>query len=257
MSTPVLSASTREVVVDRVGAGRAGPVVADLARAQPHEGLRLDLDGLRAEVGDDVGRRAEEQVADEDRRGVAVGGVGAGGAAAHVGLVHDVVVVERGEVGQLDPGRRGHDALVDAVAELGRQQGEQRPEPLAAGRGEVRAGLRDERVVVVDPGRDERVDGGEPVGELHPQPLGGARQLEHRRGAALGRFRRHRRHSRNCEALLAISSRKPGTMPSTTVAATPTVIATRGADRGREHDDDLLVCHQPASVKYMSTISRT
>ena len=131
-----------EVVVDRVGAGRAGPVVADLARAQPHEGLRLDLHGLRAEVGDDVGRRAEEQVADEDRGGVAVGGVGAGGAAAHVGLVHDVVVVERGEVGQLDPGRGRDDALVDAVAELGREQGQQRPEPLAAGRGEVRAGLR-------------------------------------------------------------------------------------------------------------------
>ena len=61
-----------EVVVDRVGALGRGPVVADLARAQPHEGLRLDLDRLGAEVGDDLGGLAEEQVADQDRRRVAV-----------------------------------------------------------------------------------------------------------------------------------------------------------------------------------------
>ena len=102
--------------------------------------------------------------------------------------------------------------------------------PPAAVRWELAS--RDERVVVVDPVRDERVDGGEPVGEPHPQPLGGARELEHRGGAALSRFRRHRRHSRNCEALLAISRRKLGTMPSTTVATTPTVIAIVGPIEG-------------------------
>ena len=37
------------------------------------------------------------------------------------------------------------------VAELGGEQHQQRPEPLAAGLDEVRAGLGDERVVVVDP----------------------------------------------------------------------------------------------------------
>ena len=121
------------------GQGRSSRICPEHSRTKVCAWI---LTACGAEVGDDVGRRAEEQVADQDRRGVAVGGVGAGGAAAHVGLVHDVVVVERGEVGQLDPGRRGDDALVDAVAELGREQREQRPEPLAAGRGEVRAGLR-------------------------------------------------------------------------------------------------------------------
>ena len=82
--------------------------------------------------------RAEEHVADQDGRGVAVLGVGAGGPAADVGLVHDVVVVQRGEVGQLDAGGRRDDVAVDAGAELGGQQREQRPEPLAAGLDEVR-----------------------------------------------------------------------------------------------------------------------
>ena len=242
-----------EVVVDRVGAGRARPVVADLARAQPHEGLGLDLDGLRPEVGDDVGGRAEEQVTDEDGGGVAVGGVRAGRPAAHVGLVHDVVVVERGQVGELDPGGRRDDAVVDAVAQLGRQQREQRPEPLAARGGEVRVRLGQEGVLGVDPLRDERVDGGEPLGELRAQPLRGTGQLEHRGGAPLRRFRRHRRHSRNCEALLAISRRNPGTMPSTTVAATPKVIATVEPIDGVSTTTSSPV----GSVKYMSTMRRT
>ena len=61
-----------EVVVDRVGALGAGRSSRICPGAQPHEGLRLDQDGLGAEVGDDLGGLAEEQVADQDRRGVAV-----------------------------------------------------------------------------------------------------------------------------------------------------------------------------------------
>ena len=226
-----------EVVVDGVDALGAGPVVADLARAEAHERLGLDLDGLGTEVGDDVGGRAEEQVADEDRRGVAVGGVGARGAASHVGLVHDVVVVQRGEVGQLDAGRGRDDPLVDAVAELGREQREQRPEPLAPCGGEVRAGLGDERVLVVDPGLDEPVDGGEPLAEPGPQPVGGTGQLEHRRGAALGRTGGRLGHRRNSEAELARSSASPGMTPASTVTRTPDGDGHRRGDRRRQRDD--------------------
>ena len=81
------------------------------------------------------------------------------------GLVHDVVVVERGQVGQLDddarPGRRlGASGSPNCAA----SSDEQRAEPLAAGVDQVARGLGDERVVardglvqrastVVEPGR--------------------------------------------------------------------------------------------------------
>ena len=57
--------------------GGQGPVVADLPGAEPHERLRLDEDRLGAQPGDQLGRLAEEQVADEDRRRVVVLRVGA------------------------------------------------------------------------------------------------------------------------------------------------------------------------------------
>ena len=66
--------------------------------------------------------------------------------AAQVGLVHDVVVVERGEVGQLDDAGRGDDLVgVGVVAHLGGQQHQQRPEPLAAGVHQVAGRLGHER----------------------------------------------------------------------------------------------------------------
>src|SRR5699024_4638716 len=99
---------------------------------------------------DDPGGGAEEQVTDEDRGGVAEAGVGALHAPAQLRLVHDVVVVERGQVGQLDPDGGVDHPLVPAVPDLAGQQGQQRPEALAAGGHQVPGGLGDERVVVVD-----------------------------------------------------------------------------------------------------------
>ena len=86
----------------------------------------------------------EEQVPDEDRRGISVCRIGARHPAAHERLVHDVVVVERGEVGQLDAGRGGDHRLVPPGPELGCEQGEQRPEPLATRSDEVVRGRGDE-----------------------------------------------------------------------------------------------------------------
>ena len=66
-------------------------------------------------------------------------------------------------MGQLDPGGRRDDALVHARADLGGQQGEQRPEPLAPRLGEVHRGPGDERVGVVDLGAQPGVDRVQPL----------------------------------------------------------------------------------------------
>ena len=65
-------------------------------------------------------------------------------------LVHDVVVVERGEVGQLDHDGGRDDPGAAGVAELGGEQHQQRAEPLAAGLDQVQRRLGDERVAALD-----------------------------------------------------------------------------------------------------------
>ena len=90
-----------QVVLDRVGLARPDRL-GDLTAHQPGERARLDPHRLRAEVGGDVGGPGEQVVAGEDRDRVAPAGVGRRGTAADRGLVHHVVVVERGQVGQLD-----------------------------------------------------------------------------------------------------------------------------------------------------------
>ena len=61
--------------------------------------------------------------------------------AADVGLVHHVVVVQRGEVGQLDRHRGRDHPRIARVTELRGQQYQDRPEPLAAGLDQVPRGL--------------------------------------------------------------------------------------------------------------------
>ena len=124
--------------------------------------------------------------------------------AAQRRLVHDVVVVERREVGQLDDDGGGHDAGRGRVAELRGQQHEQRPEPLAAGVDQVPGGLGDERVVALDRLAQQLLD-------LRPDPAriaasSAGRRVEAERRAA----RRRQRHGlhvsgRSCEAWSARS----------------------------------------------------
>ena len=98
-----------EVVGDRVLAGLGADGLLDLAGDQPLERLRLDPHGLRAEVGEQVRRPGEQQVAGQDGDAVGPPAVGAGRTPPHGGLVHDVVVVQRRQVGQLaDHGRPDH-----------------------------------------------------------------------------------------------------------------------------------------------------
>ncbi len=91
-----------QVVRDRVLAVARADGLVQLAEAQALERVGLEAEGALAEPRDDLARAREQQVAGEDRDGVAPDRLGAGHAAAHLRLIHDVVVVERGEVGDLD-----------------------------------------------------------------------------------------------------------------------------------------------------------
>ena len=62
----------------------------------------------------------------------------------------------------------------------GAQQGEQRPQPFAAGLEQVRRRGRDELVVVVDGGVQQSVDPLEAIGQVLGQLRGHAGQREHR-----------------------------------------------------------------------------
>ena len=135
-----------EVVGQRVLVGAGLDGLEDLALDQPGEGLGLDAHRVGAEQRGELGGLREQEVAGQDRDEVVPAGVGRLRAAAQVGLVHHVVVVERADVGDLHDAGRG-DHVVDArvVTGLGGQQHQQRPEPLAAGVEQVRGRLGDER----------------------------------------------------------------------------------------------------------------
>jgi hypothetical protein len=107
--------------------------LGDLPLAQLGQGARHDAGHLDAQVGGQLRGPGEQVVAGQDRDGVVPPGVRATGCRGGRGLVDHVVVVERGEVDELDD-----DAGVDQlgprrVAEVAGERDQQRPEPLAAG----------------------------------------------------------------------------------------------------------------------------
>ena len=205
-----------EVVLERVLAGAGLERLEDLSLDQPGEGLRLDAYGVGAQLGGQLGGLREQEVAGEDRDVVVPAGVGRHRSTAQLGLVHHVVVIERGEVGELDDARRGdHVVDVGMLAGLGRQQHEQRPEPLAAGLHQVAGGLGHEARPAADVSRQRLLDLGEPILQTRGQPLVENRESEARTVA---------RHLRNCPASPARLSTGPGMTPRTRVAAAPTAM---------------------------------
>ena len=80
-----------------------------LALAQPADGGGEQPGDLGAERRGDLRRLGQQVVAGEDRLEVAPPGVDALDGAAGVGVVHDVVVVERAEVHQLHRDCTAHD----------------------------------------------------------------------------------------------------------------------------------------------------
>ena len=129
-----------------------------LPEHEPLERVGLQPDRAVAVARHDLARAGEQQVAGEDGDAVAPDRVGAGHAAALVGGIHHVVVVERAEVGHLE--RRGavDDLVGRAVAELGGQQREHRAHALAAGVVEVAARGVGERVGDAQLALEARVD---------------------------------------------------------------------------------------------------
>ena len=108
-----------------------GPHLGDLALAQQAQGVGQQAGDLGAERGGDLGRAGQEEVAGHDGDEVAPAGVDALHVAAHQGLVHDVVVVERGQVDELDRhrplqvvggGRPGDPPVAAARARPGRRR---------------------------------------------------------------------------------------------------------------------------------------
>ena len=116
----------------------------DLAVAHRGDGSGQELRDLGAEVGRDLRGPGEQVVAGEDGDRVVPPGVRAGPASPEVGLVDDVVVIQRGEVGELDGHGSGHEPGVGRVAEVPGQEHEHGAEPLAAGLDEVRRRLGQE-----------------------------------------------------------------------------------------------------------------
>ena len=89
-------------MLDRVVALARADGLVQLPEHEPLEGVGLQADGPLAEPRHELARAREQQVAGEDRDGVAPHGLRARHAAALVGVVHDVVVVQRAEVRDLD-----------------------------------------------------------------------------------------------------------------------------------------------------------
>ncbi len=138
------------VVLGAFGAeGRAD--LGDLSLAQQAQRVGEEPGDLGAERRGDLGRAGQEEVAGHDGDEVAEAGVDALHVAAHQGLVHDVVVVERGQVDELD----GHRPLEVVggrrpATSGGRGQGQAGPQALAPGRDQVGGDLVEEGVARAD-----------------------------------------------------------------------------------------------------------
>ena len=116
---PGLVGEHLDVVLHGVLAGLRTDGLVQLAEHEALEGVGLQTDGPLAQPCHQLVRAGEEQISGQDRHRVAPHGLGARHPAAFVRVVHHIVVVERGQVGDLDRGGRGDDVRVVAAAEVG------------------------------------------------------------------------------------------------------------------------------------------
>ena len=128
-----------DVELDRVVVRLRTEGLVHLTEDETLEGVGLQADGPLAEPRHQLARAGEQDVAGEDGDVVAPHRVRGGHAAATVGAVHDVVVVQRAEVRDLERlGDVDHRVGV-AVAELRGKQRQHRTDALASGLVEVAA----------------------------------------------------------------------------------------------------------------------
>jgi len=137
-------------VVDRVVVRARAHRLVELPEAEPLERRRLQPHRLDAELGHDPGCAREQQVPGEDRDGVAPDGVRGRRPPAYGRGVHDVVVVERREVRQLDDDGRFEDLGPGGVTEVAGDESEHRPDALATREDEVPGGVVGEAVRLGD-----------------------------------------------------------------------------------------------------------
>ena len=119
-----------------------------LPLAEPGERRRQQSRDFGTELRSDLCRAGQQKVARHDCHEVAPAGVDALHAAPAGRLVHDVVVIERGEVDKFDGNRSEQDVRRDIVTlEVRRGDGQRGPEALASRLDEVARHLVQERVL--------------------------------------------------------------------------------------------------------------
>ena len=108
-----LALDRRRVVLLRAGHVEEVLQLEHLPAAQLADRVGEQPGDVGAERRRERRRAGEEEVAREDRDDVAPAGVDAGDAAPGLGLVDDVVVVQRAEVDELARHAAGHDVVAD------------------------------------------------------------------------------------------------------------------------------------------------
>ncbi len=189
-----------QVVLDRIRPLGDAAGLAHLPGHQLGERLGDEPHRLRPQPRHQPRRRGEQIVAGQDRDVVAPAHIGGGRAAAHLRLVHHVVVVERGQVHQFDD-RAGDRHLpgVGVRSDLRGQHGEQRPEPLAAGLEQVRQRVGHHLVGAAQLGVHELLDPPDTVAHGRGE-----------RGVAEVNARHHRRRSPHPTNILVGVETSPG-----------------------------------------------
>ena len=184
-----------------LGAGHVEEVLEleHLAPAQLADRVGEERGDVGAERCGERRGAGEQVVAGEDRHDVGPAGVDARHAAARLGLVDDVVVVQRAEVDELARDAAGDHVVADRRVAAGRgvggAEGEGRADALAAGRDEVRADLAEEAVGVAHRARERVLDPVEIAGERRERERLGRPHARHatarpRRSPSLARRRR-------------------------------------------------------------------
>ena len=172
-----------QVELHRVFAGLRAHGLVHLTEHEALERVGLQPDRALADLRHELARTGEQQVSGQDRDVVAPHRVRARHPAAHVRAIHDVVVVQRTEVGHLERrGARDH-VVGGALAELGGQQRQHGTHPLATGLVEVTGGRVGEGVRDLQLARERLLDAVETVFD-DPQQLAHARSGQHTLGQA-------------------------------------------------------------------------
>ena len=132
------------MVRNRVGLVFRAGVLTELAQNQALKGVGLQKDSTRPQFRAQAGGPGQKNIACEDGHRVVPHVVRCRGSAANGSFVHDVIVVERGQVRQFDNGTGFHNVKAVSVSPGGQlscplrgQKNQRRAYALAAGRQKI------------------------------------------------------------------------------------------------------------------------